>query len=128
MSIIGWSCETSNVPFPAEESERVVGQDGKSYPAKKEPKEKPEVSSENTDQDILAIECALYCAFHRLPETIFVNVKDKHLVITSDDPDKPFQHSIPLYRSTDWQSFPARACFTFTEAEWRILEDDHKSD
>jgi len=110
-----------------EEPERVVGTDGKSYPAKKG-KAKPQAERAmswlgNADKTIQAIEVALYHAFHHLPETITVQVTEGFLELVSTDPGNPLRYMIPLHRTTDWQTFPARAFFTFTKAEWELLED-----
>jgi len=114
---------------PKTKPERVIGTDGKSYPATKKDKEKPMTSfgelakslpySYDEQKAAQTIEDSLFA----LPGTLTVQVRGEYLVVTSTDPDKPPLRTVPLKRGADWKNYPIRPFFKFSAADWDILEN-----
>jgi hypothetical protein len=108
---------------------RVVGTDGKSYPAKKTDKPKTmssfgelAASLPYSYEEQSAAQAVIDAVF-ALPVSLTLRVHEGRLIITSTDPDKPTLRDCPLQRGTDWQHYPIRPFFNFSAGDWDILEN-----
>jgi hypothetical protein len=114
-----------------EKPERVVGTDGKSYPAKKEKPGKPKPMTSfgelaasfpySHDEQVAAQ--AVVDAVFALPVSLTLRIHEGRLIITSTDSDKPTLRDCPLQREMDWKNYPIRPFFKFSAADSDLLEN-----
>jgi len=115
-----------------EQPERVVGLDGKSYPAKKDKPDKPKSMTSFGELAASLPYCyaeqtaaqAVVDAVFALPVSLVIRIHEGRLIITSTDSEKPTLRDCPLQRGTDWQNYPIRPFFKFSEADFDLLEND----
>jgi len=114
-----------------EQPERVVGLDGKSYPAKKGKTDKPKpmtsfrelVASLPYSLDEQTAAQAVVDAVFALPMSLTLRIHEGRLIIASTDSEKPTLRDCPLQRGTDWQNYPIRPFFKFSAADFDLLEN-----
>ena len=125
--------EEEDFPDEADEQpERVVGLDGKSYPAKKDKPDKPKPMTSFGELAASLPYCyaeqtaaqAVVDAVFALPVSLMIRIHEGRLIITSTDSEKPTLRDCPLQRGTDWQNYPIRPFFKFSEADFDLLEND----
>ena len=114
-----------------EKPSRVVGLDGKSYPAKKDKADKPKTmtsfgelaaSLPYSHAEEMAAQ-AVIDAVYALPLTLTIRTHEERLIITSTDSDKPTLRDCPLQRGTDWTAYPIRPFFKFSATDFDLLEN-----
>ena len=111
---------------------RVVGLDGKSYPAKqdKTDKSKPMTSFGELAASLpysLTEETAAQAvidAVYALPSTLTIRTHEGRLIITSTDSDKPTLRDCPLQRGADWERFPIKPFFKFSATDFELLDNN----
>ena len=114
-----------------EQLDRVVGLDGKSYPAKKDKADKPKpmtsfgelaASLPYSYEEQTAAQAVIDAVF-ALPMSLTLRVHEGRLMITSTDSEKPTLLDCPLQRGTDWKNYPIRPFFKFSAADFDLLEN-----
>ena len=112
-----------------EEPNRVVGLDGKSYPAKTIKPDKPMTSFGElaaslpySFEEQTAAQAVVDAVF-ALPMSLTLRVHEGRLIITSTDSEKPTLLDCPLQRGTDWRNYPIRPFFKFSAADVDLLEN-----
>jgi len=111
-----------------EETDRVVGLDGKSYPAKKNKAEPMRSFGELAaslpySYEEQAAAQAVVDAVFALPSTLLIRTHEGRLMITSTDSEKPTLRDCPLQRGTDWENYPIRPFFKFSATDSDLLEN-----
>jgi hypothetical protein len=101
--------------------ERVIGTDGKSYPAKKDPADDRPQMTDACDEQAAAQ--AVMEAVYALPTSLMVIAEGLELAIIQVDSGRAIRR-FPMDRGTDWQNYPIRPFFKCSSGDLKILMEN----